>query len=217
MTKETISCVLAVVCVAACGASRAAQSQAPTAARASSTQAPQPAAPPSTVPPSDTATVTGQGDAVHRCHTRQLALKFAGAQGAAGTSFLTFRLANTGTAPCLAGGFVGMQMLDAAGGALPTRVVRNGGFFANQPPPSRFSLRPAGSGPQAATAATFQVAYSNVPRAGEAPCPEAFQLVVTPPDEFDHVVIAVQGWTLAPCNHGELDVTPLRPPGVAGQ
>jgi hypothetical protein len=217
MTKEAISCVLAVVCVAACGVPRAPQSQASTAVPVASTPPPQPAALPSTVPPSDTVTITGQGDAVPRCHTRQLASRFVGAQGAAGTSFLTFRLANTGTAPCLAGGFVGMQMLDAAGGALPTRVVRNGGFFANQPPPSRFSLRPAGSGPQAATAATFQVAYSDVPRAGEAPCPEAFQLVVTPPDESDHLVIAVQGWTLAPCNHGELDVTPLRPPGVAGR
>jgi hypothetical protein len=130
---------------------------------------------------------------------------------------MTFRLANTGAAPCLAGGFVSMQMLDAAGAPLPTRVVRNGGFFANQPPPSAFLLRPAGGGPQAAAAATFQVSYSNVPRAEEAPCPDAFQLVVTPPDELDHLIIAVQGWTLAPCNHGELDVTPLRPPGVAGQ
>jgi hypothetical protein len=129
--------------------------------------------------------------------------------------FLTFRLANTGAAPCTIRGFVGMQMLDAAGVALPTRVVRNGGFFANQPPPSGFILRPAGWGAPATTAATLQVAYSNVPRPGETACQEAYQLLVTPPDEFDHLAVAVQGWTLAPCNHGELDVTPMRPPGVA--
>ena len=217
MKKEAIACVLAVVCAAACGARSSPQSQAGTGVPVSATQAPRPAALPSTAPDSALPAATGQGDAGSRCHTRQLALKFAGAQGAAGTSFLTFRLANTGATPCLAGGFVGMKMLDAAGAALPTRVVRNGGFFANQPPPSAFLLRPAGGGPPAAAAATFQVAYSNVPRAGEAPCPDAFQLVVTPPDELDHLIVAVQGWTLAPCNHGELDVTPLRPPGVAGQ
>ena len=152
-----------------------------------------------------------------RCHTANLSLKFAGAQGAAGTMFLTFRLANVGPAACQLRGFVGMQMLDAASAPMQTRVIRNGGFFANQPPPSAFLVRPAGSGSPAATAATFQVAYSNVPRAGEASCPEAYQLLVTPPDEFDHLSIPVQGWTLAPCNHGELDVTPVRPPGVASQ
>jgi Protein of unknown function (DUF4232) len=209
--------VLALVSVAACGAPGGPQNQAAAAVRASSSQPHQAPAVPSTSPSGTTPELKGQGDSGPRCRTHQLALKFAGAQGAAGTSFLTFRLANTDAAPCLAGGFVGMRMLDAAGEALPTRVVRNGGFFANQPPPSRFALRPSGSGSEAATAATFQVAYSHVPRAGEAPCPDAFQLVVTPPDEVDHLVVAVQGWTLAPCNRGELDVTPLRPPGVAGQ
>jgi Protein of unknown function (DUF4232) len=148
-----------------------------------------------------------------RCRAQQLAVRFAGSQGAAGTIFLTFRLANTGSTECSLRGFVGLQMLDAAEHPLPTRAVRNGGIFSNQPPSSSFTLQPPGAGPGAA--ATFQVAYSTVPRAGESDCPQAYELVVTPPDDFDHLVVSVQGWSLAPCNHGELDLTPLRPPGVA--
>jgi hypothetical protein len=124
-------------------------------------------------------------------------------------------MSNNGKEPCLMRGFVGMQMLDAAGAAMPTRVVRNGGMFANQPPVSSFMLPPSGAGAPAATASTFLVAYSTVPRTAETVCPQAYQLLVTPPEEFDSLSIAVEGWTLAPCNRGELDVTPLRPPGVA--
>jgi Protein of unknown function (DUF4232) len=218
-TSSAVLAALALLSPAACGAPAAAPESQASHAAVSSTPLFQPsiAASPTPSSPAASATpaLTGQGDPGSRCHTRQLDLKFAGAQGAAGTMFLTFRLANTGAAPCLIRGFVGMQMLDAAGGPLATRVVRNGGFFANQPPPSGFQLRPAAWGAPAATAATFQVAYSDVPRAGEAGCPQAFQLLVTPPDEFDHLALPVDGWTLAPCNHGELDVTPVRPPGVA--
>jgi Domain of unknown function (DUF4232) len=140
-----------------------------------------------------------------RCHTGQLQVAYATSQGAAGHIFLTFRMTNTGTTTCWLYGFVGMQMLDAAGQAMPTRVLRNGGAFAGQPGPTRFDL-PAGR------AATFDVAYSDVPVGSETTCPPAARLIVTPPDEFDHVTIAVSGFRLAPCNSGELDVTPMRPP-----
>jgi hypothetical protein len=98
-----------------------------------------------------------------------------------------------------------MQMLDAGAHDLPTRVLRNGGAFTNQAPPSQFTLQPG-------QAATFQVAYGTVPTGAETTCPQAAQLIVTPPDEFDHVILRVQGWSLAPCNGGELDVTPVRAP-----
>src|SRR4030081_3128716 len=71
---------------------------------------------------------------VSRCRTQQLAVRFAGSQGAAGTIFLTFRLSNTSSTECSLRGFVGLQMLDAGERPLPTRAVRNGGIFSNQPP-----------------------------------------------------------------------------------
>jgi hypothetical protein len=150
---------------------------------------------------------------VPRCRTSQLAIAFAGGQGAAGTIFLTFRLTNRGPAACTLHGFVGMQMLDAGGQPLPTRLVPNGGVFSNQPPASTFSLGPTAAG--ASVSSTFQVAYSDVRRAADVSCPPAFELLVTPPEELEHLSLAPRGWALAPCNRGELDVTPLRAPGVA--
>lgn len=213
---RTLSVLLTVLALAACSGSAGTPSSRATQPAPS----PEPSltpAPPETPAPATTSTQTpaDQGGPTPRCHTADLSLKFAAAQGAAGTIFLTFRLANVGQGPCQLRGFVGMQMLDAGGAPMQTRVIRNGGFFSNQPPPTAFVVPPAGSGALAASAATFQVSYSNVPRAGEQSCPEAYQLLVTPPDEIDHLSIPVQGWTLAPCNHGELDVTPVRPPGVA--
>jgi hypothetical protein len=155
----------------------------------------------------------GEAGPVPRCRTSQLAIAFAGGQGAAGTIFLTFRLTNRGPAACTLHGFVGMQMLDGGGQPMPTRLVPNGGVFSNQPPASTFSLGPAAAG--ANVSSTFQVAYSDVRRAADVSCPPAFELLVTPPEELDHLSIAPRGWSLAPCNRGELDVTPLRAPGVA--
>jgi hypothetical protein len=155
----------------------------------------------------------GEAGPVPRCRTSQLAIAFAGGQGAAGTIFLTFRLTNRGPAACTLHGFVGMQMLDAGGQPLPTRLVPNGGVFSNQPPASTFSLGPTAAG--ASVSSTFQVAYSDVRRAADVSCPPAFELLVTPPEELEHLSLAPRGWALAPCNRGELDVTPLRAPGVA--
>jgi hypothetical protein len=140
-----------------------------------------------------------------RCHTAQVGVAFASSEGAAGHLYLTFRITNNGPGSCWLYGFVGMQMLDAGAHELPTRVLRNGGAFSNQAPPSQFTL-------QSGQAATFQVAYGTVPTGAETACPQAAQLIVTPPDEFDHVTLRVQGWSLAPCNGGELDVTPVRAP-----
>ncbi|PZR68343.1 MAG: hypothetical protein DLM66_09240 [Candidatus Dormiibacter spiritus] len=141
-----------------------------------------------------------------RCHTGVLLVSFAGSQGAAGTIVDTFRVANTSTSRCVILGYVGMLMLDAAGRPLPTHVVRNGGVFSTEAGPSGFSLEPG-------TAASFQAAWSDVPHGSEGPCPQAAQLEVTPPDEYDHRLISVSGWSLAPCGGGEIDVTPIRAAG----
>jgi hypothetical protein len=116
-------------------------------------------------------------------------------------------MTNATPAACSLFGFVGMQMLDSTGNELPTRVVRNGGQLSSQAGPSRFDL-PGGQ------AATFTVSYGQVPAGSETRCPEAARLIVTPPDEFDNVTVEVNGFRLAPCNGGELDVTPMRPPGA---
>jgi Protein of unknown function (DUF4232) len=148
-----------------------------------------------------------------RCHTGGLRITFAGSQGAMGTIVNTFRVANTVEVPCTLFGFVGMLMLDDAGHPLPTRVVRSGGIFSTQGGPARFLLGP-GTPAAPSAGATFQAAWSDVPHGSEGPCPQAAQLEITPPDETDHVVLPVSGWSLAPCAAGEIDVTPMRAVGA---
>lgn len=149
----------------------------------------------------------GTGRPAERCHTSGLAISFIGSEGAAGHIFDTLALTNTTNAPCSMFGFVGAQMLNAAGQELPTRVVRNGGFFSTQPGPTTFVLQPG-------AAALFQIEWSDVPTGDEMSCPSAASLEVTPPDEFDFLVLPVRGFGLAPCNAGTIDVTPVLPPGT---
>ena len=146
--------------------------------------------------------------AIDRCHTGGLTVASTGSQGALGTIVATLRVTNTGPAPCSLYGFVGMQMLDPGGVPLPTRVVRNGGFFSTQAGPSRFVVQPGGSG-------TFQMAWSDVPHGNETTCPQAARLELTPPDEFDHLLVPLTNLYLAPCGGGEIDVTPIRAAGAA--
>lgn len=158
---------------------------------------------PTTLPRPRLTPPTGAGD---RCHTSQLSPSFVQADGAAGHTFETFRLTNQSAAACTLYGFVGMQMLDARGRPLPTKVVRNGGMFSNQPGPSAFVL-PAGA------AATFMIVWTDVLVGNETSCPAAAQLEITPPDETDFLLLPVDRFGLAPCGGGTIDVTPVRPPG----
>jgi hypothetical protein len=193
LTRLTATALLLLLAAAAC------QDVPPAALRHAS-----PAAPTEAVLPTSTSAPPASPALAPQCRTENLAPRFAGAQGAAATTFLTFRLSNVGAAACGLQGFVDLQMLDAAGNPLPTRVVRGGHLLARQPPASSFSLSPA-------AAATFLVAYSHSPGPGEKDCPEAYQLLITPPNEDRRLNLAVQGWSLAPCRGGELDVGPLRP------
>jgi hypothetical protein len=199
---------LALLAAAACQASGptppVAQNHIHTSPSASPAEAASPS--PSAAAPSPGSATSAPSNAgtPDRCHTAGLAVTPAGRTGAAGTIVDTYRLANQTTAPCVVFGFAGMQMLDAAGAPIPTRMVRLGGMFSQQAGPSRFTLQPG-------AAASFQAAWSDVPHGSEGPCPQSSRLEVTPPDEFDHVILAV---TIAPCGGGEIDVTPLRASGA---
>jgi len=72
---------------------------------------------PASPAPSDTPAAPAAA-APGRCHTGGLLISFAGSQGAAGTIFDTFRVANTQQSPCTLYGYVGMLMLDASGAPL---------------------------------------------------------------------------------------------------
>src|SRR5579884_3985171 len=88
-----------------------------------------PAAPSPTARPAPTAAASPSASpapqSLDRCHTSQLDVSFAGAEGAAGHIFDSFALLNHSNVACTLYGYVGAQMLDAQGRELPTRVVRN--------------------------------------------------------------------------------------------
>jgi hypothetical protein len=136
-----------------------------------------------------------------RCHTAGLSLAPSGGQGAAGTIFNIYRFTNNLAVSCTFFGYPGAQMLDAHDNPLPTQVIRGGDFLANLPGPTTVTVPPGG-------AAYFTLSWSDVPVGNETTCPAATYLAVTPPDEFDPLIIPA---TLAPCNHGTIHISAIRP------
>jgi len=136
-----------------------------------------------------------------RCHTAGLSLAPSGSEGAAGTIFVTFRFTNNLGVSCTFNGFPGAQMLDSQNNPVPTQTIRGGDMLTNLPGPTQFTVPAGGS-------AFFTLSWSDVPVGGETTCPQATQLAVTPPNEFDPLIVPV---TLAPCNHGTVHVSAVRP------
>ncbi len=136
-----------------------------------------------------------------QCHTAGLSLSVQGIDAGAGNFFATFAFTNNTGVPCTMFGFVGAQLLDAQNNPLPTNVVRGGGFLTTQPGPSLVTL-PAGG------TATFVMHWGDVPVGTETSCPTSAQLAVTPPNEFDPIILPMQ---IMACNRGELDVSAVRP------
>jgi hypothetical protein len=116
---------------------------------------------------------------------------------------MTLSLRNTSSATCVLGGYPGAQMLDAHGTQLPTTVVRGGNYPFTNFAPSTVTLAPG-------ALAYFNLGYSNVPTGAETTCPSATELIVTPPNAYDHLTLAA---TLAPCGHGTITVSPVFGPG----
>lgn len=136
-----------------------------------------------------------------QCHTAGLSLNLQGTDVGAGNLVGTFRFTNNTNVSCNFFGFVGTQLLDAQNNPLPTDVVRGGGWMSNQPGPMQLTV-PAGG------AATFLIHWEQVPVGNETSCPTASHLAVTPPDEFDPIIIQAQ---ITACGSGRLDVSAVQP------
>ena len=135
-----------------------------------------------------------------QCHTAGLSLSLQGTDVGAGNLVGTFRFTNNTNVSCTFFGFVGTQLLDAQNNPLPTNVDRGGGWMSNQPGPMQLTV-PAGG------AATFLIHWEQVPVGNETSCPTASHLAVTPPDEFDPIIIQAQ---ITACGSGRLDVSAVQ-------
>jgi hypothetical protein len=135
-----------------------------------------------------------------RCHTAGLSVSLAGVDAGAGNFFGTFLLTNNLDVDCTFFGYPGAQLLDEASNPMPTTVVRDGGFFANNPPPATFDV-------PAHTAAMFQIHWEQVPVGDETTCSLASSIAITPPDEYVSLSVPAQ---IRACGGGHLDISAVQ-------
>jgi hypothetical protein len=132
-----------------------------------------------------------------RCHTAALDLALDGVDAGAGNRVGTFHLTNTQDVDCTFFGYPGAQLLDDASDPLPTTVVRGGGYFTSDLPPTQVDVQPH-------AAAIFRIHWEQVPVGNETSCPVASRLAVTPPDEYVALTIPAQ---IQACGGGDLDMS----------
>jgi hypothetical protein len=143
-----------------------------------------------------------------RCHTSGLALVAVGRpDGGAGNFVQVLGLTNRLGSACWVYGYVGMALLDASGRQLPTRVVRDQGARFPFARVGQYTVQPGATAP-------FWVHWEQVPRDNETSCAMSAGLLVTPPDETTQ--LRLDGVRITACNRGQLDVSPVMPPGTTG-
>jgi hypothetical protein len=138
--------------------------------------------------PAGSASTTAQGaNAPHvtgahaDCTSSQLALSYAGTEGATGHLELTLALRNVSGRACLVRGYPAARLLDRAGRALPLHVSRGHGFFPDTlPAPRTVALGPG-------TTAHFGISFvTNNEYAGARTCRTATTAMSAAPGPGAH-------------------------------
>jgi hypothetical protein len=128
---------------------------------------------------------------IARCQAAQLEVGFLSASSGTGHTFGEFEFRSTSSVPCYLYGYVGMQMLDGAGKALETHVVRDPVAAA-----SNVTLAPgsAALGQAHSGHARFSVEWvTNCDITATHYSPETpATLEITPPDETSQLKISAR-------------------------
>jgi hypothetical protein len=124
-------------------------------------------------------------------------------QGAAGTIVGTITLTPVGTATCTMEGYPALARFSAAGATLPITVVNGLTVNLSGPPTQPPSVVTLSSSQQA----EFTFEYSDVPTGSETQCASSTTVSVTPPGAS--VASAQVPLTMAPCNNGTVEVSPV--------
>jgi hypothetical protein len=158
---------------------------------------------PTTTSTSTPPTTVAQGTVT--CRSAQLTVLAGASQGAAGHQGRVYQLQDSSSTPCTLFGYPGLGLLDSSGKALPTTVIRQGGFAE-----PTVTLLPGGS-------AYFTASWPDATGYSGASCPTSASLEITPPNDKGHVVIvgpggAIQafGGTTTNLRCGTITVTPVR-------
>jgi hypothetical protein len=136
-----------------------------------------------------------------RCHTAGLTLSVINVDAGAGNFVGTFRFTSRLDVPCTFFGYPGALLLDDAANPLPSNVVRGGGFFTSDPPPSTVTVPAHG-------AAIVRIHWGQVPVGNETTCAMSTSLAVTPPDEYVSLTVPIQ---IHACGGGRLNVSRVQP------
>ena len=140
----------------------------------------------------------------HTCYNIQLNIRPGQSQGAAGHIAIIYRLHNMWGQSCTLFGYPGVLLLDRTFFTLPTHLHRGPGGIVGSFPPQLVRLGPHGN-------AYFTLGYSDVPVKNQ-PCPHAFYLMITPPNDFLPVVTYAMapGYGIVACS-GNINVSPVTP------
>lgn len=156
---------------------------------------------PPSASPASAAPAPARRPATPWCTTGQLKVSVRALQPGAGQRYAAVVLTNTSGTACRTRGWVGMQLMGAKGGKVPTLVVRD-----DSRPPALVRLAAGGS-------AWARLHWTVVPTGREpdtgACQPTADRALITPPDQHTQLTAP---WTLGPvCASGRIDTLPLAP------
>src|SRR6266542_2592475 len=164
----------------------------------STTPADVPVSSPSASPLSTGGSAPSAAAAPARCHTRDLAGHVEGRGAGAGQRYANLGLTNKTSTACTVYGYPGLQLVDAHGSALPTRVQRDTAVA-----PRQLLVKPR----QTVWALLH---WTVVPADDEVTnhcAPDPASLRVIPPDETTQLTVAFDYGAV--CQHGELIVDPF--------
>jgi Protein of unknown function (DUF4232) len=133
---------------------------------------------------------------IARCHTAQLSGRLGFIQGTAESRFGSVVLTNRSHNVCTLEGYIGVQLYNAAGQRLPTRIARD-----RSRPITVVTLHPG-------QRAFADLHWSAIRTGPFLKCPRASFLAVTPPNERTQLRMR---WTAGPvCRGGRIEVRPIR-------
>jgi hypothetical protein len=135
------------------------------------------------------------------CVASMLALSEIGNQGATGHIEVGLSLKNTSSGSCHTYGYPGVQFLDKAGGALPTKSTRTTSDFAGHVPLGTVVVAPGDS-------VSFRLLFSDSIGGGSAGCTTAYGIQVIAPDDTHTLTTTIPGG-VPEC--GTTTVSPVAP------
>jgi hypothetical protein len=141
------------------------------------------------------------GNGLPECSPAVLRATLATVAGTGGSGVTAARLVltNAGSGSCLTGGYVGLQLISAAGGRLPTKVVR-----APAPDPEPLTIGP---GQSVYATVTFAGGAGHGAELGGSCEPPPVSAYVVPPDQKSQLEVTGPGAGV--CDRGSVVVTAL--------